>query len=677
MDCATIKYDNAGNEKWVARYDGSDHLDDRAFDIVVDPFYSVYITGSVTIEVNPLFGDDHTDVLIIRYDSSGTKQWDATFGGKPAKNDVGHAIIADDEGTVYVAGEVILSDVNIDYITLKYDSSGSRDWYQTWDGPSDETDIAGDIIIDGAYNVYVTGESDSSSNGYDYVTIKYDSSGTQDWLQRYNGPVDGDDKPSSIMVDQFGSIYVTGSSEGGVVSGLDFATIKYTCGGTEEWVVRFDGTAHTTDFGVTVFPDLFGNIYVTGFTTNSSSPTYSIATIKYTNILDSLFYYVNGTKKHFFKQPDVYAFRVNDSTLYTDSLSVEIIDSIIHRGDTLRGYNIVYFSKKSNLCDRERMIDSIEADSNFQRSFPIVTESPYLFATMPDSNRVDSNFTIRSPNDIWSLSLDRLLVKFKTGTSAGKIDTFTSDWSLTLRYSPPDDLGLNGFYNYFIDSNAADPIVLANDIFEQDSSFVRESHPSFGEVIVQHGITKPYAPNPSSPTCSNHYNDDYYCDQWYLENYAQGIGHQKCLSGFSGVDIDAPCAWDLNNPDYSGSGVTIAVIDENHIDINHPDLSNRIGSGYNYGIGTTLVTAPSKTHSHTMSVIGVIAANDNNSEGIVGIAPGVTIIPLIIGDSDDDCLMAFQDLDSYGVDIVNISMQLRGTCNVGDVEDQINLNVVN
>jgi len=60
-----------------------------------------------------------------------------------------------------------------------------------------------------------------------YVTIKYSSTGAQQWLQEYNGPSNGNDKATSLAIDNTGNVYVTGSSEGTGTS-FDFATIKYS-----------------------------------------------------------------------------------------------------------------------------------------------------------------------------------------------------------------------------------------------------------------------------------------------------------------------------------------------------------------------------------------------------------------------------------------------------------------
>ena len=51
----------------------------------------------------------------------------------------------------------------------------------------------------------------------DYATIKYDTNGNLLWVIRYNGPGNGIDRSSDLVVDSAGNVYVTGYSEGQVL----------------------------------------------------------------------------------------------------------------------------------------------------------------------------------------------------------------------------------------------------------------------------------------------------------------------------------------------------------------------------------------------------------------------------------------------------------------------------
>ncbi len=96
-------------------------------------------------------------------------------------------------------------------------------------------DYAYAIALDNLGNIYVTGVSWGSGTDYDYATVKYDSSGVEQWVERYNGPGNGSDVARAIALDNSGNIYVTGVSWGSGTD-YDYATIKYLQVGVEEEV---------------------------------------------------------------------------------------------------------------------------------------------------------------------------------------------------------------------------------------------------------------------------------------------------------------------------------------------------------------------------------------------------------------------------------------------------------
>jgi len=91
-----------------------------------------------------------------------------------------------------------------------------------------------------------------------------------------------------------------------------------------------------------------------------------------------------------------------------------------------------------------------------------------------------------------------------------------------------------------------------------------------------------------------------------------------------GVDrIDAEKVWSSN----TGSGVIIAICDTG-IDYNHPDLID------NYIPGASFVdytTDPMDDHGHGTHCAGIAAAVDNDI-GVVGVAPGASLMPVKILD---------------------------------------------
>jgi len=83
------------------------------------------------------------------------------------------------------------------------------------------------------------------------------------WIQRYNGPGNGDDKAVALAIDNSGNVYITGSSIGDT-TGLDYCTIKYLPNGDTGWVRRYNNPAYKGDYTVALRLDKSGNVYVTG-----------------------------------------------------------------------------------------------------------------------------------------------------------------------------------------------------------------------------------------------------------------------------------------------------------------------------------------------------------------------------------------------------------------------------
>jgi len=273
-DYATIKYNSSGVQQWVARYNGPGNGDDRASTIAVDGSGSVYVTGISTGS-----GGTSFDIATVKYNSQGIQQWVVRYSA--GSDDWANAIALDATGNVYVTGGSVGSGTGVDYVTIKYNSTGAQQWVARYNGLGNSTDQALSIAVDLEGNVYVTGESNGIVTNVDYATIKYNSSGVQQWVARYNGPGNDGDRASSIALDATGNVYVTGWSAGIGTGISDYATIKYNSPGVEQWVARHDGPGSGSDLAYSIAVDGSGNVYVTGSSYGGSTST-DYATIKYT-----------------------------------------------------------------------------------------------------------------------------------------------------------------------------------------------------------------------------------------------------------------------------------------------------------------------------------------------------------------------------------------------------------
>ena len=269
-DYATIKYTSGGAQVWLQRYDGAAHGSDQAWTMAVDGSGNVYACGQ------SIGSPTLNDLTTVKYNSGGTQQWVARYS-RNRSDDAGQRIAVDASGNVYATGYVSGASGNHDYVTIKYNSStGETLWARYYNGPGNGDDRGTAVAVDGSGNVYVTGQSTGSGTGLDYATVKYSSSGVQQWIARYGGS--NSDFALSVAVDASGNSYVTGNSFGSG-TGPDYATVKYNSSGVEQWVVRYDG--NSSEQANKVIVDASGNAYVTGYSYGSGGSSDDYITIKY------------------------------------------------------------------------------------------------------------------------------------------------------------------------------------------------------------------------------------------------------------------------------------------------------------------------------------------------------------------------------------------------------------
>jgi hypothetical protein len=272
-DYATLKYDSLGNELWVARYNGPDNGDDIAFDLALDTIGNMYVTGYSACSTGVF------DYATVRYDTSGAELWVARYNGPGNDWDRANALALDGCSNIYVTGLSRGAGTDNDYATIKYDSSGTELWVRRYNGPGNDHDAASDVALDDKGNVYVTGNSSGSGTYADFATVKYDSLGNELWVARYNGVGGFNDEAAALVIDDMGNVYVTGfSADANVVD--DIVTVKYDSEGNEEWVARYNGPLGGYDRAYSLVLDTRCNVYVAGYSYGIGTSA-DITTVKY------------------------------------------------------------------------------------------------------------------------------------------------------------------------------------------------------------------------------------------------------------------------------------------------------------------------------------------------------------------------------------------------------------
>lgn len=291
-DAILLRYNSAGTLQWSYSYSGTAN--------VTDNFYDLKVATSGTTEGNVYCtgysGNNGNDALLVKVNSAGTFQWAKTYNGALNADDETFSVQVDGQEYIYTAGVVANgSPTNNDALLLKYNSSGTLQWSATYNGTANMFDQYYDLSLDGTTNpnVYCTGEYEPSVNIHDqnYLTVKYNSSGAQQWVASYNGNGSSSnsfDEAYSVRVSSHtGKIFVTGTSTD-ATQGLNIVTLRYSTSGTQEWSASYDDVNLTDEVNPYYHPMMLGYddctasdiVYITG-DSQASSGDYDFLTLKY------------------------------------------------------------------------------------------------------------------------------------------------------------------------------------------------------------------------------------------------------------------------------------------------------------------------------------------------------------------------------------------------------------
>jgi len=325
-DAYLVKFNPGGSRQWGTYYGGS--TDDVGYSCATDPSGNVYLAGHTgsntgTIIATPgshqqVSGGNY-DAFLVKFSSSGIRQWGTYYGG--SQMDMGRSCATDASGNVYLAGytssntgTVIASTgshqpapgaINYhDAFLVKFNSNGIRQWGTYYGGTGTElgyscaTDAVGNVCLAG-YAQSATGTviatvgshqptQGGGGNAVDAFLVKFNSNGIRQWGTYYGGT--GSDYGFSCTADASGNWYMSGASDsntGTVIATAgshqssfaggtwDSYLVKFNSSGTRQWSTYYGGPG--TDSGYSCDTDAMGNVYLAGNTTATTSAVIATA----------------------------------------------------------------------------------------------------------------------------------------------------------------------------------------------------------------------------------------------------------------------------------------------------------------------------------------------------------------------------------------------------------------
>jgi hypothetical protein len=154
-DFTVISLTTNGNQRWVYRYDGSEHHIDWAYALVYGTDGNIYAAGYVYAN----------DRIVISLTPGGNERW--VYRGDLSYGLVYSPIIYGADGNIYTGGVAYGYDLAIVSLT----SSGQPRWEYRYNGPGDGWDVARSIVYGSDGNIYIAGYSFGVGSGIDFIVI--------------------------------------------------------------------------------------------------------------------------------------------------------------------------------------------------------------------------------------------------------------------------------------------------------------------------------------------------------------------------------------------------------------------------------------------------------------------------------------------------------------------------
>ena len=241
----TAKLNSSGTLQWQSHLGVGNSIVGAGSNVLYSQGIEIGTTGDVFI-VGLTSITGQRDVLLAKYNSSGSLQWQKNLGIGTNIQDESYGIGIGSTGTVYIGGYTGVSTYRAWFAAI--DSSGNLQW-QRYIGNTalgDSNGVLG-IGVDSSDNVYISGSDNGPYVGVDdFFLAKFDKTGTIQW-QKYIGGTSYEYYPSKIAFDSDNNLYFSGVTydSTSAYSGTgDLALFKFNSSGDIQWQRAFGGSGY-------------------------------------------------------------------------------------------------------------------------------------------------------------------------------------------------------------------------------------------------------------------------------------------------------------------------------------------------------------------------------------------------------------------------------------------------
>lgn len=296
-DMFIAKYTNNGGFVWAKKAGGNGA--DKGLDIKMDNLGNIYVLGwhasSAFFGINQIDNADGAKSFIAKYDDAGQVLWVKKLGGYARTFTIDGAnnlfISASFGATIKVETTSITANGYDDIWMGKFNTSGNLCWIREMYGSNgSETPISmslsGDnkILLTGRIGgtcIFGGGGSTIANAGgtasEDMFLVKYDTSGSFQWVKQFSATISDQSSTKSLAVDASGNIFVAGIFSGTLNVG---STLLTSAGNTDAFVAKLSSDGNTclwskkfggvlADGAMGVGVDGTNNVYIAGFYSDS------------------------------------------------------------------------------------------------------------------------------------------------------------------------------------------------------------------------------------------------------------------------------------------------------------------------------------------------------------------------------------------------------------------------
>ncbi len=215
--------------------------------------------GNVYVACDAFYQNQGMDFVLIKYNSTGQEQWKVHYNNPANTDDVVYSMTMDNSGNIYMTGNS-----GDDMLIVKYNFNGILQWANLYRTPGSTGSTSNSVSLDNSGNIFIAGTSRMNANNRDMITVKYNSEGILQWAKTYDSPFHNADQSMKVLTDNSGNVYTSGNTTNTDWNSL-YTLIKYNANGDEQWSINYDNTEYTEDDLMDMAIDNSGNIFLAGY----------------------------------------------------------------------------------------------------------------------------------------------------------------------------------------------------------------------------------------------------------------------------------------------------------------------------------------------------------------------------------------------------------------------------